>query len=311
MAERKTIAAYIAADLAGRLPGAPGAGGPDLTLHALAQHYGVSLTPVREAVAALVAAGVLLRLPDGRVAPNPEHVPVVAGAVAPEWGEPGRPAGEEPWQTDPLEADLAAEVIRLSLHGRTDYLREEATARRFGVGRSAIRQVFSRLAGRGLIEHVPRCGWRVRAFDVADLVAYLDAREALELKALDLARPHLDPDALRRMLAGNAPAPGDGSRLDNQLHAYLVDCSGNPYIREFFERHGPYFSSLLDFAAPAASLSRTMARQHREILTALLARDWPTARRALARHIRTQRPVVERYLRRLGREPAGQQSPIS
>ena len=108
-----------------------------------------------------------------------------------------------PRQACDLESGLAAEVIRKSLRGEGDYLREEATAERFGVGRTAIRQAFSQLAGRGLIVHVPRCGWRVRAFDEADMAAYLEVREVLENKALALARPHLVDVDLRRMLAGN------------------------------------------------------------------------------------------------------------
>ena len=99
---------------------------------------------------------------------------------------PGRAeAPGPPRRPRDLETDLAAEVIRKSLEGEGAYLREEATAERFGVGRTAIRQAFLHLAGRGLIVHVPRCGWRVRAFDQADMVAYLEVREVLEIKALD------------------------------------------------------------------------------------------------------------------------------
>jgi DNA-binding GntR family transcriptional regulator len=36
-----------------------------------------------------------------------------------------------------------------------------------------------------------------------DVVAYLDVRETLELKALDLARPHIDNADLAPMLEGN------------------------------------------------------------------------------------------------------------
>ena len=56
---------------------------------------------------------------------------------------------------------------------------------------------------------------------------------------------------------------------------------------------------LFDYAAPEAKVVRAMARQHRTILRALLARDWPAARKGLARHIRAQRPVVRRLLQRL------------
>ncbi len=178
-------------------------------------------------------------------------------------------------------------------------MREQATARRLALGRTAVRHAFGRLAGKGLLEHVPRCGWRVRTFDAADLEAYLEAREALELKALDLARPRLVNEDLQRMLRGNSPAAGRRGRLDNRLHAYLVEKARNRYLADFFERHGLYYTTLLDHAAPAAQVVAEMARQHRAILRALLAQDWPRARRRLRHHIRAQRPIIELLLARL------------
>ncbi len=103
------------------------------------------------------------------------------------------------------------------------------------------------------------------------------------------------------MLRGNLRSV---DRLNNELHQYLVDRSQNTYIREFFEVHGLYYRLLLDFAAPEAHAVHTMARQHRDILRALIDQDWPKARRALAKHIRAQRPVVRRLLERIGHDTA-------
>lgn len=288
-----TIGGYIKIDLAERLrsgDGVPKA----LTLQALSRHYRVSLTPVREAVRELVESGVLLKGPNGRLQANPDGV-----------NEPrDRPPGDACTSPAPLsrsaklEAALTQDVLFRSLRGETDYLREEATAAAFGVGRTAIRQVFNRLAGRGLIEHVPRCGWRVRPFDEEDLKSYLVIRETLELKALDLARRRLVDADLRGMLEGNAP-DGASSRLDNALHDYLIAKSENVYIREFFDRNGSYYGTLFDFAAPETSVVASMAEQHREVLLALIARDWPRARRALAHHIQSQEPIVRELLRKL------------
>jgi DNA-binding GntR family transcriptional regulator len=287
-----TIREYIQRDLASRIGAAEGPP-PSLTLHALAEFYGVSLTPVREALRALVAEGVLRKQGNGRVAVDPKRRHRVAK-------KPIRVISLPPNRAAELESALTAEVIRRSLRGEAGYLREEATARRFGVGRTAIRQVLSRLAGRGLIVHVPRRGWRVRMFDEADMEAYLEIRETLELRALDLARPHLVEADLRRMLAGNRPE-GRSARLDNALHRYLIEKSGNSYIRDFFDHHGTYYASLFDYAAPETHVVAAMARQHRAILRALIDRDWPRARRALIEHIRAQRPIVKHLLRTIHR----------
>ncbi len=296
-----TISQYIERDLAGRI-GTDQVLPAPLTLHALSRHYGVSSTPVREAIRRLLAGGVLVRQSNGRLDVNRASRRTVRAQRPRVTQEPGPPR-----RALDLESDLAAEVIRKSLRGDGDYLREEATAERFGVGRTAIRQAFSQLAGRGLIVHVPRCGWRVRAFDEADMAAYLEVREVLENKALSLARPHLVDADLRHMLAANAPHK-EGARLENSLHRYLVDKSSNDYLRDFFNRHGAYYTSLLDFAAPETHVVAAMARQHRKILRALLAKDWPRARRELTRHIRAQRPIVGDLLQRIGRQETYQAS---
>jgi DNA-binding GntR family transcriptional regulator len=289
-----TISQFIERDLAGRIATDEGLSVP-LTLHSLAEHYGVSFTPVREAVRRLLAGGILVRGENGRLDVNRARGRRAHRGRTPVEGEAGPPR-----RPRDLETELAGEVIRKSLKGESTYLREEATAERFGVGRTAIRQAFLQLAGRGLLVHVPRCGWRVRTFDEADMAAYLEVREVLERRALSLARQNLVEADLRRMLAGNA-ARADRPRIDDSLHGYLVEKSGNAYLREFFDRYGAYYATLLNFAAPEIHVVAAMARQHRKILRALLAKDWPRARRELTRHIRAQRPIIRDLLQRIGR----------
>lgn len=293
-----TISQYIESDLAGRIL-SDEVQSLSLTLQSLSRHYGVSSTPVREAVRRLLAGGVLIRRENGRLEVNRGNRRSAHGRVRQIAAEPSPPR-----RPRDLERELADEVIRKSLTGEGDYVREEATAERFGVGRTAIRQVFLQLAGRGLIVHVPRCGWRVRTFDEADMDAYLEVREVLEKKALTLARPNLIEADLCRMLAGNTPRAGN-PRIDDSLHAYLVEKSGNAYLREFFDRHGAYYTSLLNFAAPETRVVAAMARQHRTILRALLAKNWPRARRELTWHIRAQRPIMRDLLQRIGRHETG------
>ena len=275
------MAAYIAEDLKARLHAGRDLP-PKLTLDALSRQYGVSFSPVRAAVRELIRGRSLRKHPNGRLEANPD---------------PPRPARPRRGIEAPAarERRVATDVLRRSLKGEAVYLREEAAAARYGIGRTVVRHVFGRLAGSGLLEHVPRKGWRIRPLRTEELDAYLEVRETLELKALDLARPRLERADLERMLANNEKS------LDNDLHRYLLEKSQNRYIRDFFDRHGAYFTTLFDTLSAGAV--REMAAEHRRVLQALLRQDWTGAREALACHIRHQRPVVRKMMRRLAALP--------
>jgi DNA-binding GntR family transcriptional regulator len=116
----------------------------------------------------------------------------------------------------------------------------------------------------------------------------------LELKALELAWPRLVDEELHAMLAGNRlPAnPDDRPVSDNSLHAYLVEKSKNPFIADFFDRHGEYYNALFEWESLDREAQIQEVRHHREILEALLRRDRPAAERALVEHIRNNHPML-------------------
>jgi DNA-binding GntR family transcriptional regulator len=284
-----TLAELVFEDLASRIESHEAA--PcKLTFSALAKHYKVSLTPVRTAVTRLVTEGYLRTLDNGRlqVSDNPP------------------PARRRSASSLPLElpkdheATIRADLIRRSLMGDTRYIREAAAAARYGIGRTVLRPILSRLAGQGLLEHVPRCGWRVRKFDKKDLSDFVEVREALELKALEEARTKLQKEALEQFLEGNRSRGGmQIGALNNNLHSYWIKLSGNRYIIDFFERQALYYTTLFDYAAPEAHVVEEMAAQHREILEALIDERWGDAKKALVRHIRDQQPIVEQLMEQI------------
>ena len=259
-----------------------------LTLGAIAEHYSVSLTPVRQVVESLVEEQVLIRKPNGRLerakTPNADEIATAKEQV------------KKPVKLDSdLDQLLTGYIVELSLQSHAEYLREEATAKKYNTGRTIMRQVFSRLAGAGLIEHVPRCGWKVRVFREKDMLDYLEVRELLEIKALNLARPHFKQHELQQMLDGNVPSNDPQSvQLDNTLHAYWINRCDNWYIQDFFSRHGAFYSALFDYAALGKNVKTEMAQEHRDILQGLVDQDWAAAERALVKHIHDQnRNVLE------------------
>jgi DNA-binding GntR family transcriptional regulator len=183
-------------------------------------------------------------------------------------------------------------VLRLSLRGESVFLREEETAEQFGVGRTVMRTILSHMAGRGFVQHVPRCGWRVCAFSRQQMDEYLELREMLEMRALELSSGRLEAKELERLLERNSPTKTGRLRIDNALHRYWIDNSGNRYISEFFDRHGQYYVMLFDYATLEKSALAEMAEQHCEMLQALLKGNVKAAQKTLHRHIQLQHPNV-------------------
>jgi DNA-binding GntR family transcriptional regulator len=258
-----------------------------LTIAALSAHYRVSLTPVRAAVDQLIKDEYLVKQSNGRLALRQPSRPSNGEA----------PASKPPRRPHDLEEVIRHDVIRDSLAGQERYLREEGAAEKYGVGRTALRPILSRLSGQGFLDYVPRCGWKIRKLDESDLKAYLECREALELKALELARPRLEAADLQVMLAGNRAADASARAVfDNSLHAYWINRSENTYIVNFFATHGRFYSTLLEYLAPEAAVVAQVAQQHCEILEAIIEGRWADARRSLKRHIRDQLPIARKAM---------------
>lgn len=258
-----------------------------LTLQGIAAHFGVSTQPVRTAVDALLRARWMVREPGGlRLNPRKRGARV-------------RRARETVVAGAELETRLTQQVILRSLRGESSFLREEAVATELGAGRTQLRTILTRLAGGGIVEHVPRRGWRIEAFSEQRMLEYLELREELELFALDRSLGRLDDTRLRELRQHNTPTRAGRPRIDDGLHRLWIEGCGNRYVREFFDRHGRYFSTLFDYASFEAEVIAEMASQHHAILSALLDGRHTDARRVLREHIRAQRPNVGRLMERI------------
>jgi DNA-binding GntR family transcriptional regulator len=266
-----------------------------LTLTAIAEQYGVSIQPVRTAVDCLLNEGWLLRNSQGRLAMNPK--------------KRGQATEFSAAPVEPLDISEKLEeiIIQHSLRGEAVFLREGETAKRLGVGRAVLRSVLTRMHGRGLVEHVPRRGWRVVGYDESRMLEYLDVRETLELRALDLAKGRLEDAVIEDLLVRNTPDSQGNTRIDDDLHAHWIAKSANRFITAFFAQHGAYHTALFNYASLAAPTLRAMAVQHHAILKALLERKHADARNHLREHIRSQRPNVARLTEQLADKSASDQ----
>ena len=128
--------------------------------------------------------------------------------------------------------------------------------------------------------------------------AFIEVREVMELKALDLARPKLcSPESqgkLRQIRENNQLAKGKKrqAKIDNTLHAYFINLAANPYINDFFNRHGRYFTILFNWEGENEKAAAEAVSQHHEIIDALLAQNWSLAKKRLSHHLHSNHPVL-------------------
>ncbi|WP_339727902.1 GntR family transcriptional regulator [uncultured Gimesia sp.] len=283
-----TLTNYIKADLIARLSRAE-LPPESLTLAALSDHYQVSVTPIYHAINQLIEAGYLYREKNRRLHVNEEKIgDAQTAALTP---QPAPPEDHFKRITDDL--------LTMSLNGESLFLREAASAKKYGISRTSLRNMFNRLAGDGVLEHVPRRGWKLRSFNQHDLDAFIEVRVVLELKSLELAKGSLDKQVLEKILAGNQVPKTDDEllQIDNSLHEYLIKQSDNYYIISFFDRHGRYFDLLFLWESNDREAAIQEIQQHQRILAALINEDWKTARKELELHLRSNHPVLSQLKR--------------
>jgi DNA-binding GntR family transcriptional regulator len=259
-----------------------------LTMDGLSQHYGVSYTPVRKALNGLIEEGLIRKKENGRLELIETFKPHTYEARSFEIEDIPDPSIE-----------ITRELIELSLSGKEVFIREESTARKHGLSRSSLRQILLKLAGEGLILHIPRRGWQVKPFRQEDLQSFIEVREVMELKALELAQSKLSkPEAKHRLQEIKASNQILKNRkvkvkIDNSLHQYLLELAGNPYLDDFFQRHGKYYSILFEWEGGNENAAIQAVHHHHAIIDALIDEDWALARTELSEHLRTNHPVLQ------------------
>jgi DNA-binding GntR family transcriptional regulator len=166
-------------------------------------------------------------------------------------------------------------------------------ARRYGLGRAAIRTALARLEQDRLVEREPNRGARVRAISEAEAIEMLEARAVLEgLAARYAARNATDGDiaALRAIIGemGACLAAGDllGISEGNvRLHERLLAIANHRTVSRLIERlHTQHLRAQFRLILVPGRPPRTVA-EHRAIVEAVASRDPDAAEAAMREHL--------------------------
>ena len=201
----------------------------------------------------------------------------------------------EPLDAAPvLTADAVTDELRtLILSGAMAVgvqLKQEALAKRFGVSRFPIRQALKRLEAEGLVEHTPFAGSVVASRTLVDLIEILDIRIALEMRALELAIPHIGPQDVEDVQAimeryDGSESPREWSELNLEFHLRLYAPCGRPRLLKMIEDIVRGIDIQLRTQQSYRVGRKAPQNEHKAILRACLAKDVRKALSLLKEHI--------------------------
>jgi DNA-binding FadR family transcriptional regulator len=191
----------------------------------------------------------------------------------------------------------------------------------FGVSRTVVREAVAALRADGLVTTRQGLGAFVaagaalrpyrldpeRRHSLADVVALMELRRAIEVEAAALAAERADGAARRRikqaLAAFERGIARDRSSIaeDFAFHSAVAAATGNPEFPRILDYLGrfiiiPRQTIRLDARSEAGYL-RTLVKEHRAIAAAVLARDPAAARAAMREHLTRSQ---ERYRGMMG-----------
>ncbi len=201
--------------------------------------------------------------------------------------------------------ELRDRIVKLQLAPGT-VLREDELMAELGAGRTPLREAVKRLALEGFVAVQPRRGTYVTEVDAAEIVHITEVRAELESYAAQLAARRMDAGARRAAEALleqiEAMAGADDQEalmaLDERIHRFVWQASGNPYLINSLER---YFS--LSLRIWYVVLDRVPGLGHAvhdqaALLQAVTERDAPRARRIMREHVLAfQREIIAAFSR--------------
>lgn len=180
-----------------------------------------------------------------------------------------------------LDGDLLAGTV----------LAEVEQSQRLGVSRTPLREALGRLAAEGLVS--PHSGRGVVVTDVSadNVVELYELREALEVQAARLAARRRDREqfgALRAEFDNIDDLLADRHRyyeLAARLDAAIDDAVANPYLVGALEGVRTHVARIRRLSKDDPARLRDAAREHQQILDAIVAGDESLAASATQVHL--------------------------
>ncbi len=201
--------------------------------------------------------------------------------------------------SDQVESELRRLILTLELEPGLA-VSESGLMKRFGWGRTPLREAFQRLSEQGLLQTIPQHGVTVTPLNLFDFVEVMDAMSLVIGSAASLACKRLTEEDLNQLdelvaRGETAASAGDFERLsalDYEFHSVLAQATGNRYLSNYL-RHLHQIARRFNFAAwKREHTAAPSLDEHRQLATIFRARDAVAAKAAMLQHIEGARQRV-------------------
>jgi DNA-binding GntR family transcriptional regulator len=213
-------------------------------------------------------------------------------AADPETGSDGRRPGVLEHTAAKVVAGLLRDEIQSGTLSPGMRLRQNETARRFGVSSTPVREAFAQLEAEGLLRIDPHRGAVVFRPTIRDLIEFYEIREALESLVVRQAIPHLDEPRLEELqdLVVRMRRTEDARawmKLNDEFHRKIYECADRPRLSSMIESLRDASTPYMRINTAGHTIDVTANEEHERILAACVAGDAEAAEAAIREHLRS------------------------
>jgi DNA-binding GntR family transcriptional regulator len=202
-------------------------------------------------------------------------------------------------ESDRIEKELGQLILTLQI-GPGLAISEASLIKRYGWGRTPLREAFQRLAEQSLLQIIPRHGVAITPLSVFEFIEVMEAMTMVIGPAASLACKHLTGDELLQLqqtidqseIAASSSDFIAVATHDYEFHRILAVATGNRYLcRHLLHLH--QVATRFNLASwKRDSSAKFSLNEHRKIFSALQQNDEVGARTVMLEHIENARQRV-------------------
>lgn len=198
--------------------------------------------------------------------------------------------------TELVYEDIKRDILRGGISPGSKISLED-TASRLDVSLTPVREALTKLQQEGIVQYIPRAGWRASKLSKKTYLKYRELQMVLELTLTELALPHVTDETIDKMDAANQKLqycidhlpqeelPQALLQINDSIHMMLFSCYDNEImtkaLQNVWNMMGYY--RLVLFGTPY--FREIGYKDHAQLIAALREKDAQAVYKAMEQHL--------------------------